>query len=275
MKKTFTVVLAVFASTFSFGQISASENFEQVYNVWANPDSGRDRFVASEQYFCEGERAAGAMLGSILGQFGVGPKYMYSPFLGGNNGQDITISFSAIIGKANSTLSAMEAIPSGIDWGYFKVYYTIDQGENYIEIENLTADNFTSTTDCTTFNLTIPSAELIANTSFQLKFEVDRNTSYNELLMFIIDDVVIQQANLGTSNIASNSIKLYPNPVQSILNIESAGEVNKIEVINNLGMVVKKVDGQTAIRQLDVSNLVKGIYYIKVNEKETYQFIKK
>lgn len=275
MKKTFILILTAIAGIFSHGQINVSENFEFEYNDWANPESGRDRFVISTQYFCEGEIAAGAMLGTILGQFGVGPKYMYSPFMGGNNGQDISISFSAIIGKANDSITALEPIPADIDWGYFKVSYTIDQGITWREIENITSENYTSTIDCTSFNLTIPSSDLNDTSSLQLKFEVDRNAAYNELLMFVVDDVVVQQANLGTTNLTANNIKLYPNPVHSILNIESKEKVNKIEVINNLGMVVKKVDDQTSIKQIDVSNLTKGVYYIKINEKVTSQFIKK
>jgi hypothetical protein len=58
---------------------------------------------------------------------------------------------------------------------------------------------------------------------------------------------------------------LYPNPAKEVLNIQSKNnlEIKSIEIYNLLGQVVLVVPN--AIDAIDVSNLIKGNYFIKVN----------
>ena len=57
-------------------------------------------------------------------------------------------------------------------------------------------------------------------------------------------------------------IKIYPNPVSDILNIESKERVEKIEIINTMGMVVKTIDDPH--RTVNLELLPFGVYYLKI-----------
>ncbi len=64
----------------------------------------------------------------------------------------------------------------------------------------------------------------------------------------------------GTSSISeiTNKITLYPNPTSSLLYVD---EVSELEVINQNGQLIIK----SKTDKLDLSNLVDGVYYVKVN----------
>lgn len=59
--------------------------------------------------------------------------------------------------------------------------------------------------------------------------------------------------------------KLYPNPVQHQLNLESTGEnIILVNVYNNLGQVVISTQQQAPLIQLEVSHLETGVYMAEV-----------
>ncbi len=80
--------------------------------------------------------------------------------------------------------------------------------------------------------------------------------------------------------LASNSFNtnlkfnLYPNPVNSILNIDLASEIKSVEIYSLLG---QKVHSSTE-KQLNISNLASGIYMLKVEDVSgaiaTQKFVK-
>ncbi|HWR33367.1 MAG TPA: T9SS type A sorting domain-containing protein [Chitinophagaceae bacterium] len=75
---------------------------------------------------------------------------------------------------------------------------------------------------------------------------------------------------------ANNTIRVYPNPVQTELNIviNTYFLKNEIEIYNSMGQLMLKTSD---VQKLNVSHLSKGIYLIKVNCKGKYyvsKFIK-
>ncbi len=70
-----------------------------------------------------------------------------------------------------------------------------------------------------------------------------------------------------------SKIKVYPNPVNTVLNIENA-EGKDITIVNALGQVVKTIKRLDSIERLNVMTLPNGIYFIKVAE-EVVRFVKK
>ncbi len=85
----------------------------------------------------------------------------------------------------------------------------------------------------------------------------------------------------ANENIKNNGFDMliYPNPSQNILNI-NLSKTNKnenISIINMLGVEVLKVNNVTNSNIIDISNLAKGTYIIKLisdNNNETKTFIK-
>ena len=100
------------------------------------------------------------------------------------------------------------------------------------------------------------------------------------LLTFCINGACRPAAPTGTvSNEALNAdfdIKLYPNPVQSVLNFSSEGvEINSLRVMNALGQTLSLV--KEASSQLDVSDLPSGMYVLEFETNQGLlrkQFIK-
>ncbi|MCQ2088192.1 MAG: T9SS type A sorting domain-containing protein [Bacilli bacterium] len=64
-------------------------------------------------------------------------------------------------------------------------------------------------------------------------------------------------------------IKVYPNPVKSILYLVGADAETKFEIVSTIGKVVMNGTGES----VNVSNLAKGQYVIKVDNKSV-KFIK-
>lgn len=74
-----------------------------------------------------------------------------------------------------------------------------------------------------------------------------------------------------------NEIKIYPNPSSSFVSVDGIDNIQKIEIIDTLGRLIKTFSPQSN-NQYDVSFLNKGVYYFKVldtNQKvKTIKLIK-
>ena len=83
-------------------------------------------------------------------------------------------------------------------------------------------------------------------------------------------------SSLDTEEFDTNNIKLYPNPVINILNIKS--DYNFINqpytIIDGLGRVVLNGKLNEVDTTINVEQLSKGIYYLKVSDKSASKFLK-
>ena len=80
-----------------------------------------------------------------------------------------------------------------------------------------------------------------------------------------IDSIVFDNTApaLGTTNFgyANNTISLYPNPANDVLNVSSSNKISKIEVYDLLG---RKVASKNNASDVNVAALGKGAYIVKV-----------
>ncbi|OYX28022.1 MAG: hypothetical protein B7Z06_02715 [Flavobacteriales bacterium 32-35-8] len=84
---------------------------------------------------------------------------------------------------------------------------------------------------------------------------------------------------LSINNFNSFRFQIFPNPVSNNLTIETQFTGNlQLQVFNQLGQQVLKLNKNTDIKSLDVSNLSKGLYYLNINSEngssQTIKFIK-
>jgi hypothetical protein len=93
-----------------------------------------------------------------------------------------------------------------------------------------------------------------------------------------VDSIVFDNTpGLGTADFgyANNTISLYPNPAQEVLNVSSSNKISKIEVYDLLG---RKVASNNNASDVNVSSLGKGAYIVKVAQENgsviAKQFIK-
>jgi Glycosyl hydrolase catalytic core/Secretion system C-terminal sorting domain/F5/8 type C domain len=68
------------------------------------------------------------------------------------------------------------------------------------------------------------------------------------------------------------NFKIYPNPASSLLNISGSTDVELIEIMDLNG---KQLIEKSGLNSVDISNLSNGVYFIKINKKNIFKFIKK
>lgn len=107
------------------------------------------------------------------------------------------------------------------------------------------------------------------------------NSTYNAVTTnksFTVSSIALREANPETINLLPE-ISFYPNPVKSQLNINNIDNNSKISILNRNGEVIKADKNYRTSNNtnIDLSDLEKGIYYIRIeNENEVKQelFIK-
>jgi hypothetical protein len=98
-------------------------------------------------------------------------------------------------------------------------------------------------------------------------------------------DFVIQAPTFGTNNTPSLSVdsiesdlkvNFYPNPIQSILNIESSvNPIQSLKVSSLLGQVIFNKEIINEVKTaIDFSNFSKGIYFVTINNAKVMKVIK-
>ena len=100
---------------------------------------------------------------------------------------------------------------------------------------------------------------------------------HSNTLYYIIEYTAV----LGTSDFGvENQIKMYPNPFKDFVTIESEGlNITEIVVSNSIGQEEKKIETEGgASQRINLSNLGKGVYFIKVSaangQSITRKFVK-
>jgi uncharacterized delta-60 repeat protein len=93
---------------------------------------------------------------------------------------------------------------------------------------------------------------------------------------WVITDGGLNCDSLGTEVFDKSSVSLYPNPTLNILNIKvDANIANKLYTITDaLGKVVLKGKLNEGDNSINVEQLSKGIYYLKLSDKNASKFIK-
>ncbi|WP_068942706.1 S8 family peptidase [Chryseobacterium timonianum] len=77
---------------------------------------------------------------------------------------------------------------------------------------------------------------------------------------------------LNTSEIVKKEkFALFPNPAKNILNIASENSINSLEVYDNLGRLIRKVDHQKSVK---VDDFAKGVYYLKIQTSDKVYYEK-
>jgi hypothetical protein len=88
---------------------------------------------------------------------------------------------------------------------------------------------------------------------------------------YYIDDVYVGETPLVVGDvlgIISDKLKVFPNPANGVLVIESELPTSVININDVLGKQVKQIKTDTKKTTIDISELHNGIYFIKVINKE-------
>ena len=82
---------------------------------------------------------------------------------------------------------------------------------------------------------------------------------------------------VGIANNATASFSIVPNPATNNITITSASRLNTIEIINFLGQTVISQQANNNKAELDIANLTKGVYFVRIttdNGTSAQKFVK-
>jgi hypothetical protein len=65
-----------------------------------------------------------------------------------------------------------------------------------------------------------------------------------------------------------NTSQVYPNPASDQINIKSGSTIIQIEIYNQIGQLVKKLNTNSSIVHFDISNIKSGVYFIKMSSHD-------
>ena len=95
-------------------------------------------------------------------------------------------------------------------------------------------------------------------------------TKYNGDVATYFDSV------MATAEIDNAKYKIYPNPVSDILTIENLKPNSDLELIDSSGKMLRKIsNGKPAKTEINIRNLLPGIYYLRINGQSTQKIVKK
>lgn len=124
-----------------------------------------------------------------------------------------------------------------------------------------------------TFTQTITGQTLNSTINYAVKFAFAGGLSVTKYYSYVVGS----NCALNTSEISNDKVKIYPNPVKNILNINLPETKNTISLIDESGKIIlTKNCGKNTT--LDLSKYPAGVYYLLVknaNKTETIKVLKK
>ncbi len=177
--------------------------------------------------------------------------------------QGDTIDISVICANTSLTMN-----PSGLALFFYK-------GSSNIIDTNLTPIKIdvTSPTDFIATVAISPNASVgLYDVYYGMTIRYDKTTTFSYESRRI-NAFTVNPSNVGTKSINTLNAKVYPNPVQKIISIESKESIEEINVYDVMGKeITQQIPEKESLNyQLDLSELLlpKGIYVIKIHGKNT------
>ena len=136
--------------------------------------------------------------------------------------------------------------------------------------------NWLITSEPTMYTFDVIFANMAENCHQSLQFMLGRNAGP----IYIDSVILVKNADLTlvsakTLANASNKVKLYPNPVQNELTISRISVANSnVSVYNAVGQKLMEKIANGTVAKFDVSDLRKGMYFVRFTDGTSEKFIK-
>lgn len=191
-----------------------------------------------------------------------------------SNGYYISYSYDELIWEdimPNDWLITPKiAIPAtGAHMSWWAAAYTEDWPDNSYEVKVSTNGNdfttiYAETMTSETFAQRFADLSAYAGQEVNIAFVHNTNTNQTEdSYAVVIDDIAIEEGvNIEEAEMTAN-FRVFPNPASDMLNIEAQG-FTQCQLVNTLGQVVLNENLIDGTIQLNLSNLAKGIYYVRL-----------
>jgi hypothetical protein len=78
------------------------------------------------------------------------------------------------------------------------------------------------------------------------------------------------------SEIPAAEFQVFPNPAVDVLNIQSSATLKTLALFDMQGKIVlqNEISNEALTQQLNISNLPKGVYFLRVNNGQAQRIIK-
>lgn len=175
-----------------------------------------------------------------------------------------TVNTTSLTPNTNSTItwtvSGTAAAPYNV--ANVKIDYTEDNGATWNDLAASVPNNGSA-------SVFIPAA--LAGKSVHLRVSAIGNVFYAVKKATVSGILAVSEAGNNVK-----TVQIYPNPVEDMLNVTNVSSSATYEIFNTPGQLISK--GTIGDGKINVSGLVKGVYFITVNDKETNsktKFVKK
>jgi hypothetical protein len=245
----------------------------------------------------DAEKAANAIkysgyTGSISTLISSGGSFIKEDFMISPN-EETTVKFKANTGELKASISftdsegAEHVATDGSDITTSRMVYKFD-----IKLKNITqnnaisypwktitmekrADNAEKATDYFDGNMDVYRQVLTtANEGDEIEVYIKANASNptaNIPVSLVITGMMKSNNSINSANLLNNNVKIYPNPTKNIINIQTDKLINQIQICSVIGKLIYLGNE----KQIDISNLNNGVYFINITFKDGSKVINK
>lgn len=164
-------------------------------------------------------------------------------------------------------------VRSNVQGAQVNVNYKIAGVNKFGTLTTLNADEWT---DFTVSHI-VDRAPIAGKTQWQHLPILQMNTPNAD---FYFDDINISWQEWDESTMSTpiqdyTNVAIYPNPAEHFIMIDGVDYNTNVDIYDISGKIVKSFTFESKSQQIDVSDLVKGIYLARLNNEQTTLFIKK
>ena len=179
--------------------------------------------------------------------------------------------------KAFYCIDATSAQSVGLQFDYRQLYLTDNNYTNFrVTVNgNPVSEVYQPSGSTTPWNTELIDISAFAGTKFELGFEGNNRTVFNNILQGRGNATLIDNININTVNsIAINNtdkmeVMIFPNPSSDYLNLYFSSNLKNINmnIINTQGVKLVSLKNATSesLRNIDISSLNAGIYFVNVS----------
>lgn len=202
-----------------------------------------------------------------------------NPSTGGTGYTDFTSISTNVTRGSSYTISITPQWTSSVYSEGYSVWIDYNKDGDFTDAGEQVFTKAASSATVATGTITIPTGATLGLTRMRVSMKYNAIPTACEAFPYgQVEDYMVNIVSSGKGESASDlaSIKLYPNPATSILNVSSVSEKATFRIISLLGQEVSR--GNLDSGTIDVSALATGNYILEISDKDTAtikRFIKK
>lgn len=126
-------------------------------------------------------------------------------------------------------------------------------------------------------NIVVPAGASLGNTRMRVK-KIFGTTDYVDPckggFFGQIEEYTLDVGTLAVADANKSQVKVFPNPVVDVLNIEGASKVSSVQVFDLSGKIVSSHALNAVKNQVNLSKLAPGVYVVNIQTEEGIQSVK-